>query len=137
MDNKFSVGPRHFSLTKLNAREQFHVVRRMGPTLIESLAKLGQLQKIKATSTEKQLEQIGKVLAPVLGGLAKLSQEDADYVLDALLSCVEVQQAGGNWAKVFANGVMMVNDLEFPVMMQVASRAFMFNLSGFFPELPQ
>lgn len=137
MDNKFSIGGRNFTLSKMDAFKQFHVVRRVGPILTELLPRLAQLKAVKETASEKeQLEQMAQVATPVLAGLSKLSDVDADYVLHTLLSCVEVQQPIGNWAKVFANNMLMVNDLDLPTMMQIASRAFMFNLSGFFSALP-
>ncbi len=138
VENKFEIGGRHFSLTKLDAFKQFHIVRRVGPILTLLLPNLAALKGAsEATDESGRLEQMARVATPILEGLSKLSDADAEYVLHGLLSCVEVQQSTGNWAKVFANGFMMINDLELPILMQVAGRAFAYNLSGFFAALPQ
>jgi hypothetical protein len=57
-------------------------------------------------------------------------------VLFGLLASVEVQQAAGNWARVSSNSMLMIQDIELPILLQIAGRAFMFNLAGFFGALP-
>lgn len=138
MDNKFEIGGRHFSLSKLDAFKQFHIVRRVGPILTELLPNLDALKVAgEAKNDSDRMKQLANFASPILDGLSKLSDADSEYVLHGLLSCVEVQQAAGNWAKVFANGFMMINDIELPILLQLAARAFAYNLSGFFAALPQ
>lgn len=139
MENKFSIGTRNFTLSKLDAFKQFHIVRRVGPILSDMLPHLAQLKSFREDLGDAdKLVQMGKLASPILDGLSKLSDADADYVLHGLLAAVEVQQAAGNWARVFIPGTgMMINDLELPILMQVAGRSFVFNLAGFFAALPQ
>ncbi len=70
-------------------------------------------------------------------GLSKLSDADAEFVLYGLLAAAEVQQQAGNWAQVSTGSMLMIQDLELPMLLQIAGRAFMFNLSGFFSALPR
>lgn len=140
MDNNFEIGGRKFKLSKVNAFKQFHIVRRVGPILAELMPAMKELSKFQNAnlSESEKLEGLAKVVSPIMNGLSKLSDTDADYVLMGLLEAVEMQQQQGNWAKVVAGGSMlMIQDLELPLLLQVAGRAFMFNLSGFFAGLPQ
>jgi hypothetical protein len=139
-EESFEIGSRKFSLTKVDAFKQFHIVRRIGPILVDLLPVIGQFGKIKDIDKlpqEQQMDLMLKMAVPFMIGMSKLSDPDADYVLQGLLSSVQVQQVAGNWARVYANGMMMINDIELPLMFQLASKALMFNLSGFFAVLPQ
>lgn len=140
-ERDFEIGSRKFKLNKIDAFKQFHITRRLAPLLGELAPVMGSIAQSAKNSdllseTEK-LEQFAKLAAPVMNGLSKLSDQDADRVLYGLLSAVEIQQAAGNWARVATDSALMMQDLELPVLLQCAGRAFMFNLSGFFQGLPQ
>lgn len=140
MENQFEVGGRKFQLNKINAFKQFHLVRRIAPILSEMLPAFGEAQKITSVSSQlsekEQYDQLAKIAGPLLVGFSKLSDSDSDKVLYVLLSSVQVQQSVG-WAWVATDTTLMIQDLELPEMLQVAGRAFMYNLSGFFRVLPQ
>jgi len=140
MDRDFQLGGKNFKLNKIDAINQFHVVRRIGPILSDLLPALKDAQKINSldkVTQEDQLENLAKVLAPVMTGFSKLSDEDAEFVLHSLLKLVEMQQPAGNWAKISTGKLLMFQDLELPFLINLASRAFAFNMSGFFAALPQ
>lgn len=138
-DRDFEIGQRKFKLSKLDAFKQFHIVRRLGPLLADLLPAMKGVQKVQSSklSEEEKFDQMAAMAAPFMTGLSKLSDADADLVLMGLLSSVEVQQATGNWARIAQSNMVMIQDLELPVLLQIAGRAFMFNLSGFFSALPQ
>lgn len=139
-ERDFSIGGKDFKLSKLDAFKQFHLVRRLAPLLgemIPALAAMAKKQKGAPQSEEANLEQIAMIATPLMNGLSKLSDADADKVLFGLLSAVEMKQEAGNWAKVATDSALMFSNLELPVMLQAAGRAFMYNLSGFFSALPQ
>lgn len=138
-DRDFEIGSRKFKLSKIDAFKQFHIVRRIGPILSDLLPAMrdaGKFKNMDLLSEDEKLEQIAKFAAPFMTGLSKLTDADADLVLFGLLSSVEMQQAQGNWAKIASNSMLMMQDLELPILLQIAGRAFMFNLSGFFGALP-
>lgn len=139
MDNHFELGGREFSIRKLDAFAQYHIVRRLGPVLSELLPVLPKIQEtvLKDSASEKEkFEEAVKLLAPLFEGFAKLSDADADKVLHSLLVAVEVKQSTGNWAKVSNGSLLMFHDLEFPQLLMIAGRAFVFNLGNFFNALP-
>lgn len=139
MDRGFEFGGRKFQLRKIDAFRQFHVVRRIGPILSELLPvlKAGQAFNLERATEEQKLDALAKFATPIMLGFSKLSDADADYVLFRLLAAVEMQQSAGNWAPVATDTMLMIQDLELPAMLQLAGRAFMYNLSGFFAVLPQ
>ncbi len=137
-EREFSISGKNFKLCKIDAFKQFHIVRRIGPILSDLLPALKDAKKFQKSSLSEddKFEAIAKLAGPLMTGVAKLSDSDADLVLFGLLASVEMQQAPGNWAKVANNGMLMFQDMELPLMMQLAGRAFMFNLAGFFTALP-
>lgn len=137
-ERDFEIGTRKFKLNKIDAFKQFHIARRIAPILADLLPAMKDIQKVQKgelSETEK-LDEFVKIAAPLMNGLSKLSDEDANRILFGLLASVEVQQQTGNWAKIANGESLMMQDLELPILLQVAGRAFAFNLSGFFAALP-
>lgn len=139
MEREFEIGGRNFKLCKINPFKQFHIVRRVGPILAELIPAMQGFagKDVTKLSQEDKLKSLENIASPVMQGLSKLSDSEADHVLFGLLSSVEVQQPAGNWGKVATESMLMMQDLELPVLLNIAGRAFMYNLSGFFSALPQ
>lgn len=138
--NEFKLGTRQFKMSKIDAFKQFHIARRISPILAEMLPAMQEMKnvsKLGELSEEAKLEQIAKFVAPIMMGLSKLSDADSEFVLYGLLASVEVQQSGGNWAPIARGPMLMIQEFELPDLLQIAGRAFMFNLSGFFGALPR
>jgi hypothetical protein len=136
METEFEINGRKFKLNKIDAFKQTHILKRMAPILSELVPHLKEISK-DAKEPEKITEadswvMLSKLLGPAMTGLSKLSDADSDFVLHNLLASVEVQQSSGNWAKVSTPTMLMMQDLELPMITQIASKAFMFNCSGFF-----
>lgn len=139
-DNNFSLGERQFKLSKINAMKQFHIVRRIAPILgdlLPAMKGMSQVQKADDMSASEQFDKMAELAAPIMTGLSKLSDKDADMVLMGLLAAVEMKQETGNWARLSNGDQLMFQDLDLPVLLQAAGKAFAFNLSGFFAVLPQ
>lgn len=140
MDNSFEIAGRKFKLNKMDAFKQFHIARRMAPLLSELIPVFGTIAKAQKTgSTEaEKFDEIAKLLQPIMMGLSKLSDEDSNKVLFGLLSSVEMQQtANGGWAKLATESSLMFQDLDLPILLNAAGRAFIFNVGGFFAALPR
>lgn len=139
-ERDFQVGGKEFKLSKLDAFKQFHIVRRLGPVLGEIVPvaqKIGSMRN-DGGSEEEKLSQAAEIAKPIMDGISKLSDADANFVLLGLLEAVEMkQQPAGNWARIARGGNLMIQTLELPEMLQVAGRAFSYNLSGFFSIAPQ
>lgn len=139
MNNSFEINGKKFKLLKIDAFKQFHIARRVAPILGDLLPAFKDIQKVQKgeLSESEKLEEFAKILTPLLNGLAKLSDEDSNKVLFGLLASVEVQQDSGNWARVSNDTMVMMQDLELPILLQLAGKAFAFNLTGFFGALPR
>lgn len=138
MEREFDIGGRPFKLCKIDVFKQFHIARRIAPLLADIVPVLGDLKKLKGFDdlpNNDKLDNLAKLAKPLMDGLAKLSDEDSNRVLFGLLSAVEVNHMG-SWTKVSTDSMLMVQDMELPVLLQVAGRAFMYNLSGFFAAVP-
>jgi len=113
----FAINGVNYKASKLPAMKQFHIVRRVAPLLA------GMADKDKA-------------LEGIMNGIGSLKDEDANYILFGLLSCVEREQVGHGWAKVCTGESLMFQDIDLAVMFQIATKAFMENYSGFIQGLP-
>lgn len=139
-DRDFSIGERNFKLNKVDAVKQFHIVRRLGPVLSDIIPVAQKFAKMnkRDMAADEQFEMIAQMAGPFLNGISKLSDEDANRVLFGLCSSVEMQQMPhGNWARVASGEALMFQDLDFSILIQIAGRAFVFNLSNFSQALPQ
>lgn len=140
-DRDFQIDGKEFKLSKIDAFKQFHIVRKLGPILgdiIPVAQKLKSLSpKADSTSSDQMVQEIGVLVKPIMDGLSKLTEEDANKVLLGLLASVEIKQSQGNWARIAREDSLMIENLDLKVMLQAAGRAFMYNLSGFFAIAPQ
>lgn len=135
-----------FKLNKIDTFKQFHIVRRIGPILGDIMPVVAKLRsKFKDMEEEqdegKKFEQIALLIHPIMQGLSKLSDQDADFVLLGLLSAIEMQQININgsslWMKVSNDSGLQFQSLELPTLLQIAGRSFAYNLRSFFSLLPQ
>lgn len=118
----FPIGSLKCRARRMPARTQFHVARRFGSLL-------GRIEEI-----EHSRKAGGSFLAAAgtLGEvLANIPDAQADYILDACLDAVEVEQPGGlGWAPLRANGIAM-----FPIDMvgelTAAWHVIKANMAGF------
>lgn len=135
MDRDFKIGEREFKLSKINALKQYHVTRRIAPIMSELLPTIAELAKSKKSvdnlTEEDQFDQIAKFAQPIMTGLSKLNDADAEMVLFTLLYAVEIKQTTGNWARVSSGNSLMFDDLDLPLLLNAAGRSLVFNLQGF------
>ena len=136
IDSSFEINGKQFKLSKINALKQFHIVRKIGPILSDMVPVLQKIAKenTESKSESEKLESAGELAGPIMLGLSRLSDKDAEFVLFNLLAAVEMNQ-GSNWARISNGEVLMFDNLDMPTMLNAAGRAFMFNMSGFFAAL--
>ena len=113
-----------YRLEKIDARRQFHVMRRLSPMLAELS---------EAVSGGKGSDEI---LSPLANALSKMTDADADYCLMTLLTGARRKQ-GATWSKVVVDDQLMFADISMADMLQLAFKAFQLNFDSFFQSLPQ
>lgn len=114
-----------YRIGKIDARAQFHIVRRLAPIMGELAPAL----------------QGGKggidALPPIATAISKLSDSDADYCIFGLLKVVSRKQKNGlGWGPVSTDTLLMYDDIGMSQMLKLAWEALSFNMSGFFAALP-
>ena len=118
---------------QLDARKQFHVVRRLAP-VIKSIAPI-----LALANPEAGIDLISATAA-VVDGIGALSDVDADYALDTCLGAVRRVQPGVPTPvpvkSVNGAGLMFqdIND-SLALQLRLAAAVIMENLSVFFDEL--
>lgn len=121
----FTLNGNDYQCAPINAREQFHVIRRLSPAIAELAGALE-----KDAPLETTLKSLGRALA-------SLSDDDADYCLFGLLKGVERKQQGTGWVKITVDKTVMFPDLTMVDLLQIAGRSFKVNFGSFFDYLPQ
>lgn len=117
---EFEINGQQYRSGKLNARQQFHVARRLAPVL-------GGL----AAASQGASTDFAHFLQPIADAIAGMSDADCDYILDTCLGVVQRQQ-GSAWALILVNKAQMFDDIDLGVMLQIASKVITENLGGFF-----
>jgi hypothetical protein len=112
----FTVNGHEYTSGKLNAKQQFHIVRRLAPVLSGLVG----------------IKDAEDAIGSITNAISSLSDTDADFVLFGLLSCVERQDASGGWAKITAGELLMYQDIDLMAMMQIAVESFKVNFGNFF-----
>lgn len=138
-ERDFEISGKKFKLNKIDVFKQFHIARRLSPILGEIMQVAPKLKNLDESMSESEkLEAIAQIGKPIMDGFSKLSDADANLVLLGLCSAVEVHQPlSNNWARVAREDVLMFNELELPVLLQIAGRSFVYNLGGFINTAPQ
>lgn len=125
MSDEFELGGHKYRYSKIDARRQAHVARRLVP-VVSSLADLTKVDGLSDLAA----------LAPVAKAVASMPDADFDYVLDVCLSVTQREQAGGTgWAPIWSEGAkqIMFSDIDLAVMMQIVAKVIQGNLGNFFP----
>lgn len=132
---EFVVGGQTYRWSRLDARKQFHVARRLAPILAGIAGAVGAAADAGAAAGHMDLS--GVDLNGVADAFASMPDDRADYVLDALLGAVQRQADGAAaWSNIRTpGGAMMFADIDFSQMLQIAWKVLEGNLGGFFHAL--
>ena len=135
-----------YPIGRLTAKQQFNVLRRLGPVFAAAkpAAKLWVEQAAKATDTgekpafdtAKMVDDIFDSVGPLATALGTLTDETTDYVLGTCLSVVMVNRSGASWAPMAnKSGQLMFEDLELMTMLRLVLLVIQDNMSSFFPAV--
>lgn len=121
-----------YEIGSLPALTQFHVVRRLAPMI-------GAVGMDAATlKSAASLKDFSEFIAPVVDQLARMTDEDANYVIFSCLAVVKRKAASdGSLARVVASDgrSLMFDDIDMTVMVRLVVEVLKVSLSGFFSEL--
>jgi hypothetical protein len=127
--NEFQIGTASYRKSKLNAFEQFHCLRRIGPII-------GALTKALNDEGAGGDNRLQVVVGPVLAALSTIADADLNFVITTCLKHVARQQPGGTWAPVMAGaGNLMFDDIDMQAMLQIVWNVLEEDLASFFGGL--
>ncbi len=139
MTAPFELAGREFQIGRMDLFKQFHVGRKVAPILARMAAAGKDFMALSGTkdvgdeklSEAEKLQATVALVQPIAEGLSELDDKDSEFVLMNLLAAVEIKQ-GDHWAKLATPTTLMFQDMELPVLLQLAGRVFAENLGGFF-----
>jgi hypothetical protein len=134
MSEPFEVGGFTYRAGKLDARTQFHVVRRLAPVL-GSFRDI--LAVVRPAEGQERVDPI-EAIEPLADAVSKMPDDHVDYVLDACLSVCQREQPGGaGWSPVWNVQAKrpQFEDIDMLAMLQIVANVLAGALSGFFPGL--
>ena len=113
-----------YKTTPLDVFTQFHLARKLMPTLI-ALTKSG------------EEEELGDIIEPVVMEICRMSDADANYILDSCLSVV-FRKDSDVWVKIKPSGtnILQYHDIDLITMLQLSIRVIKENLGDFFVIAP-
>jgi hypothetical protein len=122
---EFSIGDHNYKSGRMNARQQFHVSRRLAPIfsgLADAIGDDGAPTDLNAIAT----------------AISSLPDADCDYVLNACMGVTHRQVGGGAaWGSIMTpTGAILFDDIDMIVMVHIAWEVLRDNLGGFFRALP-
>jgi hypothetical protein len=126
-----TVGEHVYRIGRLSARQQFDLLKRLGPALPV-------FWQEKREGAE-QIDGIRWVLGFASGAMAEMKQIDSDFVLDLCLSAVT--RRGGpdlahpTWVPISTGGRLTFEDIDVMAMMELVDAVIQANLESFFARL--
>ena len=110
----FELNGKEYRAGVIDARKQFHIVRRLAP-IFGNMAAGGDTAVMFANA------------------IGSLSDDDADYVLFGLLAVVKRKEDNGlGWSPVSNKTQMMYAEITMAEMLQLAFKSFEANMQDFF-----
>lgn len=125
---EFEISGHIYKVSKIDAKTQFHIVRRLAPIF----------SKLKSLFSKENSDKGTDVFNELANVIAGMSDDDAEYCIFSLLKAVQRKQEGGlGYGKVSIDNNLMYQDINMQIMLQLAWKALSYNMSDFFVEMPQ
>lgn len=132
---EIQISNQTYRIGRLDAMSSFHVARRLVPVLSAmgvSVVRIVAEQGPDGKLTEADLLSI---MEPVMGVVAKMSNEDVEFVITTSLQVIQRKQ-GDSWQRVMNGKSFQFQDITMPQMIQLTVAVVKENLSDFFAMLP-
>lgn len=136
-EKEFTHDGHTYLIGTVDAIEQFHLFRRLTPLVSAmGLEMFKLLTGGKDTSTMSKTDWI-VVAAPILGEMAKMPQDDVNYLIAGTLRVVRIKE-GSVVAPVYhqESNTLMRQDLGMPTMLRLMVEVLRHNMADFFPMPP-
>lgn len=135
---QITVNNNVYTIGKLDALKQFHLMRRLAPVLATvglDIAKLKNLDSGLGGAGDAETNFL-ELLAPVVEVVGKMTDEDSNYIIFTCLSAVARQSPTGGFSPVTtAQNQLMFQDIDMLTMLRLSAEVVRENLRGFFSGL--
>ncbi|QNB08337.1 hypothetical protein G5S34_17305 [Herbaspirillum frisingense] len=134
MGIELELAGKGYSIGKMSAKKQFHVSRRIAPLIPKLIPLFTRVRKGGGISSD--LDGLAEVLQPFADALAKMNDEDAEYVMDACMAVIQRKNDFG-WTAAWNEQVKqpMFDDIDLGVMLPLTVRCIVVNLGPFIQGL--
>lgn len=123
-----------YSVGNINGVDQFHLFRRLAPMVATMGVQMFQLLSGKQAAEGMSKTDWMLLAAPLVGEMAKMPQEDVDYIIQNSLKVVR-RRDGDAWAPLLnAQGQLMFQNLGMVAMLRIILEVLRHNLDDFFVE---
>lgn len=126
------LGGKNYVIGKMDAKKQYHVMRRILPAAMALPELLVALDRFKDKPDAGAL--VGSAL-PFAQAIAAMSDDDSDFVINNCLKVVKREEGGRQAAILAPNGSLMYSDIDLAGMVALTIETLKENLGGFFPAL--
>lgn len=134
-----TVEGQQYTIGKLNAQKQFHILRRLTPFLVPILEAWLDAKGEGAKLTDVKLGEIlgslteGPALEKIASTLADMPDDKIDYIMFTSMEAVKRGMAG-QWMPVKVNGQnrLMYDDISGSALLQLTGLVIWENLGNFF-----
>ncbi|WP_218950552.1 phage tail assembly chaperone [Acinetobacter sp. YH12255] len=135
------IGGHDYTIGRLNALDQLHVSRKIAPIvpnimpILTEVAK-GDLERVIESIEDGEnnelegLEPLAEALEPFMEAIAKMPEDDVNYVVH---KCLSVVKRGG--AAVCRNNTIMFDDLDMNHLLPLTIAVIRMNLGNFIQDL--
>lgn len=154
MATEFEVDGKTYRVGKLNAINQFHLVRKIGPIIAKIGPMVVEMSKPPensegeppvdtsdvptVTSAPSSLLDMAKIIGPVLDALSEMKDEDVNYIVKLCLSVTQRQEAAGQWMQTWNTraGQPQYVDINLRALIQIAINVIQENVGDFLADAP-
>jgi hypothetical protein len=131
---EFEIDGVQYRSGKLDTFKQLHVSRKIAPLVPKLLPAFGSIAQRQKELGVDDIGVIAQALQPVADVLSDMSEQDVEYIFSNCLAVVQRKQ-GKDWVHVWRNGALMFDDIELPVMTQIAMKVIWDNIGPFISGL--
>lgn len=135
----------NYEFRKIDAFSQLHVVRKLAPVVGELVSVISNAKDLIKPKEGKELSiddvdfnALAKDIGPLLELLAKLPDDHIEFATKTLLKGVYLKQGGLHAPVINSQGGIMFDSIkdDLQLMLTLAAKSLMVNLSGFISALP-
>lgn len=130
MFTELPLGEDTYQIGRLPAMSQFHVTRRIAPVLASMGVSVVSALRSGGDVDESNLSAIMGTASELV---AKMSNEDVEYVIFTCLSVVRKRQ-GDRWAAVVNGRNFQFQDMDMPLMLRLTVAVLKENMGSFFQQ---